>query len=101
MGAREDREKSSGWEGVVGVDGGRKQETCFEILICGSGRGLQRRDEKEREREKKRGAGAALKRGDVSCIRGAGARQTAMLAESNWAQPGSTPPRTAGWRGVY
>lgn len=36
--------------GVVGVVGGRKQETCFEILICGSGRGLERRDEKEKKR---------------------------------------------------
>jgi len=32
-----------------GWGGGCKQETCFEILIRGSGRGLEHRDEISRE----------------------------------------------------
>lgn len=31
-----------------GGSGGSKQETCFEILIRSSGRGLEHRDEKSR-----------------------------------------------------
>lgn len=34
-------------EGGGGGGGGCKQETCFEILIRGSGRGLEHRDEKK------------------------------------------------------
>lgn len=41
-----------GWRG--GGWRGRKQETCFEILICGSGRGLERRDEKGGKKKERR-----------------------------------------------
>lgn len=106
VGAREEGKIERGEEAAAGRRWwGRKQETCFEILICGSGRGLERRD------EKKKGAGEPLKRGNVSSIGGAGARQTAMLAENNWGRCSvpashlraliSTPPHTAYWRGVY
>lgn len=43
MGAKEGGE---GWR-EEGRERGCKQETCFEILICGSGRGLEHRDEKK------------------------------------------------------
>lgn len=39
---RERERKGRGGRGVC------KQETCFEILIRGSGRGLERRDEKKK-----------------------------------------------------
>lgn len=55
-----------------GGDRGCRHGTCFEILICGSGRGLVHRDEKKE-------LGKPLKRGNVPCI-----REAAMLVESNW-----------------
>lgn len=53
-----------------GAGGGCQQETCFEILIHGSGRGLEHRNEKKKKEEE---AGEPLKRGNVLCIRETGA----------------------------
>lgn len=47
MGAREEGKIERGEEAAGRWWWGRKQETCFEILICGSGRRLERRDEKK------------------------------------------------------
>lgn len=54
MGAREEGKIERGEEAVAAGRRrwGRKQETCFEILICGSGRGLERRDEKKKKKER-------------------------------------------------
>lgn len=70
-------------QGREGSDGGgrvRELETCFEILILGSGRGLEHGDG---EKKKKRGGGP-LKQGNAPCIPDAGAARTAMLVENNW-----------------
>lgn len=51
VGAREEGKIERGEEAAAAAGRrrwGRKQETCFEILICGSGRGLERRDEKKK-----------------------------------------------------
>lgn len=40
----------NGGRGAQRGGGGCKQETCFEILIRGSGRGLVHRDEKKKRR---------------------------------------------------
>lgn len=81
---------------MVEEEGG-KQETCFEILIRGSGRGLVHRDEKKR--------GEPLKRGNIPCTGEAGAAQTAMLVENNWSRCYvfllSTLPHTAYWCNMY
>ncbi len=61
--------------------------------------------------KKKKEAGEPLKRGNVPCIREAGAAQTAMLVENNWGRCNVSPshlralistlPHTAYWCSVY
>lgn len=95
------RESDDGWEeGDRGGKGGRgvmveggagcELETCFEILILGSGRRLEHGDGEEKKKSVV--AGGTLKRGNVPCIPDAGAARTAMLVENNWGRCDVSPP---------